>query len=39
MSGQPLNKPRDAQRFRNAYLGTLSLQQEVDLKNYNAKAV
>jgi len=39
MSGQPLNKPRDAQRFRNAYLGTLSLQQEVDLKNYNANAL
>lgn len=35
----PLRKPRDAERFRNAYLGTLSLQQEVDLKNYNANAL
>jgi len=39
MSGFPLNSVRDAQRFRNAYLGTLSLQQEINTKNFNANAL
>jgi hypothetical protein len=36
MSGQPTNKPLDAEKFRKAYLKTLSLQESINQKNLNA---
>ena len=39
MSGQPLNKPSDAQKYRNAYLNSLALGAKIDAKNLNANKV
>ena len=36
MSGQPLKKPLDAEKFRKAYLNTLALQESINQKNLNA---
>lgn len=36
MSGQPTNKPLDAEKFRKAYLKTLALQESINQKNLNA---
>ena len=39
MSGQPLNKPSDAQKYRSAYLNTLALESKNNSKNLNANQV
>ena len=39
MSGQPLQKPSDAAKYRAAYLSTLSLQAKNDAVNLNANSV
>lgn len=39
MSGQPLNKPSDAQKYRSAYLNTLALESKINSKNMNANQV
>lgn len=36
MSGQPTNKPLDAEKFRKAYLKTLALQESINQKNLSA---
>lgn len=39
MSGQPLNKPSDAGKFRTAYLNTLAAQARIDAKNLSANQI
>jgi hypothetical protein len=39
MSGQPLQYPDDAKKFRKAYMATLQLQQDINQKNYEANTL
>lgn len=39
MSGQPVNTPTDVKKFRDAYMATLQLQQDINKKNFDANAL